>query len=138
MSARNFVARPESVTVIAWLLIVFGGFGLMGCLVAWTMRDWPMMQPLLNAYRVSFMVVTAVAGTSYGLHIVCGAGLLMRQSWARHVYVITAMLMLAFSMWTSPWPQFVMPSLLFPIVALMFLYRPNVNRWFDSKDVAGA
>lgn len=128
--------RPESVTVIAWLLIVFGGFGLMGCLVTWTIRDWPAMQPLLNTYRVPYLVVLAVAGTCYVIHMLCAIAFLMRQSWARHVYVLTAMAMLGFSLWTSPWPQFVLPSLVFPIVASMLLYRPAANSWFDEKDLA--
>lgn len=126
--------RPESVTVIAWLLIVFGGFGLMGCLVAWTMHDWPMMQPLLAAYRLPYPVVLAVSATGIVLHLCCAVAFLLRQGWARHVYFLSAIFIAGFSAWVIPWPQFVLPSLVFPVVASMFLYRGAANRWFDEKE----
>lgn len=128
--------RPESVTVIAWLLIVLGAFGLMGCVAAWTMHDWPMMQPLVTAYRVPYAVVIGLSFLSFAIHIACAVGFLMRQGWSRHVYVATAFSMLAFAAWASPWPQFELPSLLFPVVASMFLYRPAASRWFAAPDTA--
>ena len=136
MSARSFAPRPESVTVIAWLLIVFGGFGLMGSVVAWTMHDWPMMQPLLSAYRLPYTVVLAVSVVSMVLHMACAVAFLMRLGWARHVYIVSAFMMSGFSAWVIPWPQFVLPSLIFPVVATMFLYRPMANQWFAATEVA--
>ena len=130
--------RPESVTVIAWLLIVFCGFGLMGSLAGWTVHDWPMMQPLLASYKEPYPVVLAIAVGCLALHIVCAVALLLRQGWARHVYVASALLMAAYSAWVTPWPQFVLPSLIFPIVASMFLYRPLANQWFASEAAATA
>lgn len=127
------VARPESVTVIAWLLIVFGGFGLMGCLAGWTMHDWPMMRPLFASYRLPYAVVLAVATSSLILHVFCAVAMLLRQGWGRHVYIVSALLMTGFSAWVTPWPQFVLPSLVFPVVASMLLYRPLANRWFEGR-----
>ena len=128
--------RPESVTVIAWLLILLGAFGLMGCVAAWTMQDMPMMHALVTAYRVPYSVVIGLACSSFVVNIGCAVGFLMRQGWARHVYVVTALAMLVFGAWASPWPQFELPSLLFPTVASMFLYRPLANRWFDAQETA--
>jgi hypothetical protein len=130
MSTRDTVVRPESVTVIAWLLMIFGAFELMGCLATWTLHDLPMMQPILSTYREPFSVVLGVACAGVTVHIFCAIALLMRQGWARHVYVVTALAMTAFSAWVSPWPQFALPQLLFPVVASMFLYRPIANQWF--------
>jgi hypothetical protein len=28
----------------------------------------------------------------------------------------------------------VLPSLVFPVVASMFLYRPMANKWFDARE----
>ena len=126
--------RPESVTVIAWLLIVFGGFGLMGCLVGWTMKDWPMMQPIIASYKVAYPIMLGAALASLSIYMLCAVGLLLRQGWARHVYLVTAFSMIGFSTWATPWPQFVLPSLIFPVVATMFLYRPAANRWFAGED----
>jgi len=134
LGARGYPVRPESVTVIAWLLLIFGAFELMGCLASWTLHDLPMMQPLLATYREPFSVVLAVACAGVTIHIFCAIAFLMRQGWARHVYVVTALAMTAFSAWVSPWPQFAVPQLLFPVVASMFLYRPIANRWFDGGD----
>ena len=132
MSARSFAPRPESVTVIAWILIVFCGFGLLGCTVAWTMHDWPMMQPILASYRLPYPVILAVSVAGMLLHLCCAVAFLLRQGWARHVYIVSALLLSGFSAWVIPWPQFVLPSLVFPVVASMFLYRPAANRWFDA------
>lgn len=138
VGARNSVARPESVTVIAWLLIIFGAFEMMGCLASWTLHDQPAIQPLLATYREPFAVVLAVAGAGVTIHLLCAIAFLMRRGWARHVYVVTALAMTAFSAWVSPWPQFALPQLLFPVVASMFLYRDTANRWFASDETATA
>lgn len=139
IGARNSVARPESVTVIAWLLIIFGMFELLACMVTWSMRDWPTMQPLLAQYRLPFSMILAVAVAGIVVYLLCAVALLLRQGWARHLYVASALAMAAFSAWASPWPLFALtPSLFFPLVATVFLYRPAANRWFDSGDAAAA
>jgi hypothetical protein len=136
IGARSFAPRPESVTVIAWLLILMGCFGLLSCLAVWTMRDSPQLHPLWTAYRLPYWVVLAVMAANLVLHILCAVGLLMRVSWSRHVYLVSAMLMVGFSLWVSPWPQFEVLSLIIPVLASMFLYRPAANRWFAEQETA--
>lgn len=140
MSAHRFAARRESVTVIAWLLIVFSSFGLLSLLMTWSMRDWPMLQPTLALYRVPFPATPVIALISVSVHLACAVGLLRRIGWARHVYVATALAMVGFSMWDmpSPWPLFAVPALIFPIVAAVFLYRPAANNWFAGEDAPAA
>lgn len=135
VGARSYAVRPESVTVIAWLLIIFGAFDLLACMVTWSMRDWPTMRPILAQYRIPFEVILAVAAVSIAIYFFCAVALLLRRGWARHLYVATALAMAAFSAWVSPWPLFAMvPSLFFPLVAMVFLYRPAANHWFAHAD----
>jgi hypothetical protein len=139
LGARSYAARPESVTVIAWLLIIFGAFELLACMVTWSMKDWPNMQPIMAAYRLPFGLMLAAAAASIAIYMLCAVALLLRQGWARHVYVASALAMAAFSAWASPWPLFAMvPSLFFPLVATVFLYRPAANRWFDAHETIEA
>ena len=139
MSARNFVARPESVTVIAWLLIIFSVFDSLACAVTWSMRDLPAIQSLLTAYRVPFAVVLAVSVAGVAVYLLCAVALLLRQGWARHVYIVSALILAGFSAWASPWPLFALtPSLVFPLLATVFLYRPAANRWFEAQETIAA
>ena len=131
--------RPESVTVIAWLLIIFSAFDLLACMVTWSMKDLPALRPMLAAYRLPFGLLIAVMVACIAVYLFCAVALLLRQGWARHVYVVSALAMAAFSAWASPWPLFAMvPSLFFPLVAMVFLYRPAANRWFETPEAAVA
>ena len=125
-------------TVIAWLLLVFGVIGLPACLMGWFMRDWPMLQPLLATYRVPYPVTIEVAMLSISIQMLCAVGLLFRLGWTRHVYVVTALATTGFSMWAMPWPWpvFALSGVLLPIVAAVFLYRPASNHWFAGEDSA--
>ena len=130
--------RPESVTVIAWLLIIFGAFGLLACVTAWSMRDWPMLQPMIAAYREPYPVIMAMDVVYIAIQLLCAVALLLRQGWGRHLYLVSALLMAGFAAWVAPWPLFVLvPSLFFPLMATMFLYRPAANQWFAGEDTVG-
>lgn len=132
--------RPESVTVIAWLLLVFGVIGLPAYLMAWFMRDWPMLQPLLATYRLPYPLTMELGMLGISIQMLCAVGLLFRLGWARHVYVVTALATTGFSIWAmpTPWPLFAVPGVLIPIVAAVFLYRPAANRWFSAQEIIPA
>jgi hypothetical protein len=132
--------RPESVTVIGWLLVVFGALGLLGCLAMMPMRDLPMIQQSMTLYHypVSFqtMMVVGVAGTA--MRLLCGVAFLRRLGWARYVFVLCELPLLTYTAWVTPWPIFVIPSVLLMLAAVVFLFRPAASHWFAGEDAATA
>lgn len=132
--------RPESVTVIGWLLVVFGAFGLLGCLLGWSIRDWPALQQTLASYHypLSFQTMMEIGILGTTVRLLCAVGILRRMGWTRHLYLAWSVLMAAYALWIGPWPLFVLPSILFSLVVAVLLFRPAANRWFAGEDVAAA
>jgi hypothetical protein len=125
--------RPESVTVVSWIVIVFCCIGLLALPLAWSMRNWPMLQPMLAQYRLPYSTVMLIAIVHVGIHLACAVAWLWRLGWARHVYVLTAVTGTAFTLWATPWPLFVLPSCVYYAVVMALLYRPVANRWFKGQ-----
>ncbi len=124
--------RPESVTVIGWLLIIFGAMGFLTCLMSWSMRDMPMIQQSMAMYHypISFQTMMLVGLIGTALRLFCGVAFLWRLGWARYVYVVCEVPLISYTAWITPWPVFVIPSILLTLAAIAFLFRPKANSWF--------
>lgn len=128
--------RPESVTVISWILLVFSAFDYLGCGLIWVMRDLPAMQQMMARYPISIMTMMWVSVAGVTICAICAVGFLKRIGWARHVYLGWAAAMLVYGYWNSPYPLLLIPNVVFTVVLLVLIYRPVANRWFAGKPAA--
>jgi len=124
------MARPTSLTVIGWLLIVMSLFGLISQL---TMQDNPVAQQILaeSPLPASVHMIVGVIGSV--LSAVSGYGVLKGMNWSRFLYVGWSLFGLAFALATTPFTSIMIMSLLFLAVFAFFLFRPAANTWFGAQ-----
>lgn len=131
--------RPLSVTVIAWILIVFGLFGLLGVLMLLAMSGSPIMQASLARAHTPLPVQLTLGTFGSLVQLLCGIALLFRQNWARFVYAGWAVIGLAYTVITSPYTLWLIaPSLVFVLVVVYFLFRPAAQQYFSGATVAAS
>ena len=124
-------ARPTSITVIAWILIVLGGFGLLGMLMFAGMMHNPLVQQTLEASRVPAPVQLAIGFAGTLVYVVSGVALLLRQGWARYLYAVWGLASFAYTLYSTPYPSVLfIPSVVLYLVFLFFLFRKTSRTWF--------
>ncbi len=127
-------ARPTSITVIGWILIVFGIFGLLGMLMFAGLMNSPLVHQALEASRVPVPVQLALGFTGTVVYLVCGISLLKRQGWARFVYAAWGVVSIVYMLLSSPYPSLLMiPSVALYVVIVFFLFRPEARAYFAGR-----
>lgn len=115
------MTRPTSVTVVAWLVIVFASltaFMLLGE-TALTFKDSPPQQwplPLLG------VVVT----------LVCGMFMLKGKNWARWLYIVWTIVFLTYA-FTEVRVILLIPNALKVIVFGLILFSARANKYFTQS-----
>lgn len=125
--------RPTSVTVIAWLLIVFGVLGALGSLALMANTSNPLLLQVFGAVHLSLLETIVVGWIATLARLACGYGLLYRQNGARYLLVAYGAAALAYGGYTSGNPLTVIPGAVIFAVVVMFLFLPKVNAWFGKK-----
>jgi hypothetical protein len=127
--------RPDSITVIGWLLIVFGAFGVLGILLMAALWDNPLMHQIVAWIHAPVPVQLAVGVSGMIIRPACGIGLLLRQNWARFLYLGWSVLAFAYVIITSPYtPLLLIPPVLATLVIVYFLFRPVATQYFTGKE----
>ncbi len=127
-------ARPISITVIGWILIVFGAFGVLGILVTAAMWNSPLMQQMLARVHAPIPVQIAVGVTGMIIRPACGIALLLRQNWARFLYVGWSLCAFAYTIVSSPYtPLILIPSVVLTLVIVYFLFTPIARQYFTGN-----
>lgn len=134
-------ARPLSITVVAWILIVFGAFGVLGVLSVALLWDLPMLQQSFARVHapLDLQVTAGLAGVA--IRLGCGIALLFRQNWARLLYAVWSVIALGYGVVVSPYTLWLLvPPLVFVLVVVYFLFRPVAQQYFgrptEVTDVA--
>ncbi len=127
--------RPTSLTIIGWLLILFGAFGLISQL---TMQNNPAVQQMLaeSPLPPSAHLALGVIGGLVG--IVSGFGILKGLNWSRYLYVGWGVIGLLISFLTMPFTSFLLLGLVMLGVFAFFLFRPAANAWFTRETAPAA
>ena len=127
-------ARPTSVTVIAWILIALGAFGLVSIV---TNMSNPLARELLANSPISYEMHMALSGISSLLSIVCGYYILKGQDWARVVYMIVNAIGILIALATSPMKTPILISVVLLAVIAFFLFRGPANAFFGKSYFGG-
>ena len=131
--------RPTSITVIGWILIVFGVFGLLSVLVILALKDNPIMQQSMTVIPVALPVQIARGVVGVAVTFACGIGVLRRQNWARFLYVGWKLTTLVYFFIVSPFsPLLTIPSIVFFLILTYFLFEPTATRYFADAAPASA
>ena len=113
-------SRPLSVTIIAWLFLIFGSIALLSGLLPLAGAD---KAQLLVEFKQHWMV-----HLSRLTQIGCGLFMLRGHNWARWLLVVW----IAFHIVVGAlhgWLQLLTHVLIFSVI-LFFLFRPRANEYF--------
>jgi hypothetical protein len=122
--------RPVSLTIIAWLLIVFAVLGLIG--VA-TMKSNPQMLKMIDEMHVSLLFEQVWGAIGAVITLVCAYGIFKGQPWSRVLYVAWGIVSLVVGFYTTPMKAVLVISLIILIVFAIFLFSARANEWFSAS-----
>jgi hypothetical protein len=122
--------RPVSLTVIAWVLIVFSLFGLFGVI---TMGSNPVATKMLEQMHVSLLFEQVWGVIGCIINLICAYGILKGLPWSRVLYVVWGVIGLVVGFYISPMKAAVVISLIFLIVIAAFLFTNTANDWFAAR-----
>jgi uncharacterized membrane protein affecting hemolysin expression len=125
--------RPLSLTIIAWLLVVFALFGLYG---VFTMGSNPIAMKMLEQMHVSLMFQQAWGTVNCIITLICAYGIFKGQPWSRVLYVGWGILGIIVSFFISPMKAVIVLSLIILIVVAAFLFSAKGNEWFAARGLA--
>ncbi|WP_260482714.1 hypothetical protein [Sphingomicrobium flavum] len=130
--------RPTSLTIIGWLLIVFGVWGMFSLVLLQVVPSaadaWNEAARFSTLSKTMLIAMNAVGGL---LTVACGYGVLKGMDWSRLVYIGWSLLGLVIGFLTSPFTWAILASVAWIAVIAFFLFRPAANRWFGKSYVGG-
>jgi hypothetical protein len=127
--------RPVSVIVIACYLITTAIYSLVKSRTwfRWSERLEGEPDPLLLLSRILAVVVL----TAFVMMVFCGIGMLMRQNWARLVYVVAmAGTFIAAATLSPIFPFAMIPHVVIYLVITAFLFTSRANEYFSPSTPA--
>lgn len=127
--------RPTSLTIIGWLLIVFGAFGVLGTLM---LPNNPIATEMLKQSPLPLSAHVAIGVIGSLISIVCGYGVLKGLEWSRLVYVGWILISIAVALVSTPFSSLMLLGWLLQAVIIFFLFRPAASAWFGQGNSAAA
>jgi hypothetical protein len=128
----NMVYRPTSVTVISWLLIIFGVSSLF-CAAVFVLKPHSDAQ---KSVTESPLPIYAQRGMMVGgtvAHLVCGVFMLRGRNWARILFVTWSAIGLSVNFATNHYWFFTALGLSILAIEAFFLFRPAANIFFADN-----
>lgn len=123
--------RPTSVTVIAWLLIISGGFTLI--MTAMGIGN-PLTIEIMSKSPLPIYVQYAMAFTGLTITLTSGIAMLNRQNWGKLAYVISTPIFFMIGIVTSPMKAAMIPGFFVFLIVSFFLFRPKANEYFACEE----
>ncbi len=121
--------RPASISIISgWLIFS----AVLSLIVNLTHRTDPNVIAIMSKNPIPLQIQIAWVYTGTLISFVSGVALIMRQSWARFLYVIWSGVSLAVSFATSPVKAASLPGTVILSIIVFFLFHPGVNKYFRA------
>lgn len=122
--------RPVSLTVIAWILIVLGLFGLYG---AATLGSNPMAAKMLAQSPVPLVVNQLWSALGAVVGFIVAYGIFKGQPWSRVLYVVWSIIQILVGLYISPVKALLVVSVIVLVVFCIFLFSEKANDWFSAR-----
>ena len=125
-------SRPQSLTVVCWILIVLSPFGILPFFTG-HIHD-PNVVELMSKSPMPIPVQYAM--TWLGVLIASGSGIMMlyRKNWARLLYMGWSIFGILIGLITSPFKIMLLPAILIYAIIAFFLFRPAANAYFSGVE----
>ena len=122
--------RPVSLTVIAWILIVLGLFGLYGAV---TLGSNPMAAKMLAQSPVPLVVNQLWSALGAVVGFIVAYGIFKGQPWSRVLYVVWSIIQILVGLYISPMKALLVVSVIVLVVFCIFLFSEKANDWFSAR-----
>lgn len=119
--------RPNSLTVIGWVLIVLGAFGLLATAM---LPANPVATEMLEQSPLPMSVHLAMGAIGGLISLICGYGVLKGLGWSRLLYTAWILISVAVTLASMPFTSFMIVGWVIQAVIIFFLFRPAANAWF--------
>ena len=126
------MARPTSLGIIGWLLIILGMVGLLTALWSYRTVASPQVMALMARSPVPPAVEEAIGLLGSVVQLAAGVLMLRRVPAGRLLYAIWGGLGLLFGLWAAPVTVILVPGILIYAVIVFFLYRRPVGVWLNG------
>lgn len=125
--------RPLSLTIIAWVLIVFS---LLGLASVFMVGSNPEAMKMMEQMPVSleFQKAWTVVGTVINLAV--AYGIFKGQPWSRVLYAVWGAIGVVAGFYMSPMKLVAMLGVIIFIVVCAFLFSSRANEWFGARGFA--
>jgi len=135
-------ARPISVSIVAWLLILSGTIALVTMLVMIVEVNAIMTSNAVAAQELrakallplEALAVILLLGTA--IVPIAGIAMLNQKNWGRWLYVVGNPATTAVGIVSGGASATLIPSVIFFVVATFFLFRPIANAYFSGAPTA--
>lgn len=125
--------RPLSLTIIAWVLIVFS---LLGLASVFMVGSNPEAMKMMEQMPVSleFQKAWTVVGTIINLAV--AYGIFKGQPWSRVLYAVWGAMGVVVGFYITPMKIAAMIGLILFVVVCAFLFSNRANEWFSARGFA--
>ncbi len=129
--------RPTSMSVLGWILIVFGILGFLFSAMMAALMNNPLIQQTMAANPLSPLVMVVISLLGSTITLFCGISCLKRWGWVRYLYAAWTVASLLLNFFTTPYSKLLMlPSVVIFAVVIWFLFAPEARAYFAKRDAA--
>lgn len=130
--------RPTSISVIAWILIVIGGIGLIST-TGTIMINSPMLRDIMSKSPIPIPIQYVISYFGILIGIISGVAMLKGKNWARWLYITWNLINFVIGITISPMKAAMIPSVVLFLIVTFFLFRPKANEFFSlAKETVDA
>ena len=126
-------SRPKSVTIISWLLIIMASISIVSSALTYNNPDVVKLMEL-SAIPITMQYMIMAVGLL--IMIISGIGMLYGKNYARILYVSWTPIAIIISLLTSPAITMMIPSIVFFLIIVFFLFRTESNIYFKKNNEA--
>ncbi len=112
--------RPLYITIIAWILILNSGFGLI---------------IILKGIVTDFKVNNPIGTIQFILMIACGIGFLKGGNWSRFLFPILMIFSFAFALTIVPNKTMLFPKVIIYVVLAAVMFTKDANQYFKKEAI---
>ena len=125
--------RPLSLTIIAWVLIVFS---LLGLASSFMIASNPEAMKMLEQMHMSLAFQQAWSAVGTVINLAVAYGILKGQPWSRVVYAVWGLIGVVVGFYISPMKVAALLGLSLFVVVCAFLFTNRANEWFSARGFA--
>lgn len=127
--------RPTSLTIVGWVLIIFGAFGVLGTLL---LPANPVATEILKQSPLPLSAHIAIGAIGALISIACGYGVLKGLGWSRPLYVTWVLISVLITLVSMPFSSLMVVGWVLQAVIIFFLFRPEARAWFRGGSAAAS